>query len=51
MSAAAFMASASGFGIPPRCASTTWARRSTSTEGMSMRTGHTSKHAPHSEEA
>ena len=35
----------------PRWASTTWARRSTSTAGMSMRTGHTSKQAPHSEEA
>ena len=32
-------------------ASTTCARRSTSTDGMSMRTGQTSKQAPHSDEA
>ena len=38
-------------GRPRRCASTTWARRSTSTDGMSMRTGQTSKQAPHSDEA
>ena len=38
-------------GTPPRWASTTWARRSTRTDGMSMRTGQTSKQAPHSEEA
>jgi hypothetical protein len=41
----------------PRCpaaerwASTTWARRSTSTVGMSMRTGQASKHAPQRLEA
>ena len=40
--AAPFIATASRFGSRPRWASTTWARRSTSTEGMSMRTGQTS---------
>ena len=50
--AAAFIATASGLGTrSPRCASTTAARRSTSTDGMSMRTGQTSKQAPHSDEA
>jgi hypothetical protein len=56
---AAFIATASGLGSRalatparrPRWASTTWARWSTSTEGMSIRTGHTSKQAPHSDEA
>ena len=33
------------------CCSTTFARRWTSTSGMSMRTGQTSKQAPHSDEA
>ena len=50
--AAAFIAAASGLGTAsPRWLSTTWARRSTSTDGMSMRTGQTSKQAPHSDDA
>ncbi len=50
--AAAFMATASALGTrSPRWPSTTWERRWTSTSGMSMRTGQTSKQAPHSEEA
>ena len=40
--AAPFIASASAFGRPPRWASTTWARRSTSIDGMSILTGQTS---------
>ncbi len=46
------MATASAFGTrSPRWESTTAARWSTSTDGMSIRTGQTSKQAPHSDEA
>ena len=40
--AAPFIATSVADGTPPRCASTTWARRSTRTDGMSILTGHTS---------
>ena len=49
---AARMASASGLGgRSPRCASTTLPRRCTRMPGMSIATGQTSPHAPHSVEA
>ena len=44
---AAVIAACSAVGTPPRCSSTTRVRRCTSIDGMSMRTGHTSKQAPH----
>src|SRR5690606_12086551 len=47
--AAAAIASASGVRLP--FASTASARRCVSTSGMLIRTGHTSKHAPHSDDA
>ena len=49
--AAIATASADGTRCAARASSTFWARSRTRIDGMSMRTGHTSKHAPHSDEA
>ena len=49
--AAIATASADGTRECARASSTFWERSRTSSDGMSMRTGHTSKHAPHSVEA
>src|SRR5690606_5737496 len=48
---APLIASSSPDGRPPRSSSTTLVRRRTRSSGISIRTGQTSKHAPHSDEA